>query len=176
MPSTPQKTDGFTLVELMAVVAILGVLAAIALPSYGNYVMQGRASEAVGNLAHIKARQESYRADFGMYCNASGDASAWNPTATPGPTPRDWDPNQNSWPQLRAAPTTQVYFSYQTVGGLPGQTPSMLGFNDNRGFDGAEAWFIARAIADLDGDGEQVTYEIQSGSASRYISNTKGWE
>ena len=76
-------TDGYTLVELMAVVAIIGVLAALAVPQYKNYTMQAKAAEAVSVLAHIKTRQESYRSEWDEYCNASVNAQNWNPTATP---------------------------------------------------------------------------------------------
>jgi len=175
--SDPRVKSGYTLVELMTVVAILGVLAAIAMPQYQNYTMQARTSEAIAHLAHIKTRQESYRADFFMYCNASGTASNWNPTSAPGPDPQSWDGSLDSWPQLSIVPATnQLYFSYQTVAGIPGQLPSTLGYSDDRGMDGADFWFIAAAIADLDGDGTQVLYEIYSGSSVRYVSTTSGWE
>lgn len=177
MRTMPRITSGYTLVELMAVVAILGVLAAIAMPQYQSYTMQARTTEAVAYLAQIKTRQESYRADFFMYCNASGSASNWNPTPTPGRTPNNWDGTRDAWSQLRAVPATgQLYFSYQTVAGIPGQLPSTLGFSSDRGFDGADFWFIASAIADLDGDGTQVLYEVYSGSSARYVSTTSGWE
>jgi prepilin-type N-terminal cleavage/methylation domain-containing protein len=45
-----RRTSGFTLVELMIVVAIIGLLAAIAIPSFSRYVRKARASEAVGHL------------------------------------------------------------------------------------------------------------------------------
>jgi len=45
-----EKTSGFTLVELMIVVAIIGVLAAIAIPAFTKYVRKARASEAVSQL------------------------------------------------------------------------------------------------------------------------------
>ena len=78
------RKQGFTLVELMIVVAILGILAAVAVPSYTNYVMRAKGAEAVGFLADIKARQETYKADFGQYCNASvTSTAAWNPVASP---------------------------------------------------------------------------------------------
>jgi type IV pilus assembly protein PilA len=62
-----QRCRGFTLVELVAVIAIIGLLASIAIPSFFRYQLRARSTEAPTNLAAIATSQESYFAEFGIY-------------------------------------------------------------------------------------------------------------
>lgn len=58
---------GFSLIELMVVVAIVAILAAVAMPAYYNYLMRSRQTAVVGELMSIKAAQEQYYAENGAY-------------------------------------------------------------------------------------------------------------
>ena len=51
------KKEGFTLIELMIVVAIIGILAAIAIPAFVNYVKRSKTSEAGANLKSLFHRR-----------------------------------------------------------------------------------------------------------------------
>ncbi|OIR04949.1 fimbrial protein precursor [mine drainage metagenome] len=58
---------GFTLIELMVVVAIIGILASIAMPSYTNYVKKGKAAEATTDLATGRVKMEQFFQDNRTY-------------------------------------------------------------------------------------------------------------
>lgn len=60
---------GFTLIELMITVVVVAILAAIALPSYQEYIMRARRTEGMGLLHEAAARQERYRAQNGTYAD-----------------------------------------------------------------------------------------------------------
>jgi len=166
--------SGFTLIELMMVVVILGILAVVAIPRYQSYVYKSKTTEAVGFLSEIKARQESYRADFGQYCNASaGDPEAWAPDSNPKDVPRSWTPAAG-WLQLGAVPPGRsVLFSYVSVAGIPGTTPSWGG---GLGYNGSDFWFVSRALGDLDNDDTNVIFESYSHGQGLYIDRGAGWE
>jgi type IV pilus assembly protein PilE len=67
--------SGFTLIEVMIVVAIVAILATIAVPSYRDYVTRGRIPEATSNLATKQVRMEQYFQDNRTYVGAPDCAS-----------------------------------------------------------------------------------------------------
>lgn len=67
---------GFTLIELMIVVAVLGIIAAIALPSYNEHVRAGRRGEATGNVGAVQMALERWRAENPSYSGCGTCASA----------------------------------------------------------------------------------------------------
>ena len=73
---------GFTLIELMIVVAIIGILAAIAIPNFMNYQCKAKQSEAKSNLGTIRTNQEAYRAEYDTY-STSLDNIGFDTTGTP---------------------------------------------------------------------------------------------
>ncbi|MDP1733485.1 MAG: prepilin-type N-terminal cleavage/methylation domain-containing protein [Sulfuritalea sp.] len=67
-----KKSSGFTLVELMVVVVIIGILAAIAMPNYTDYVIRGKVPDAASGLSNKMVAMEQYFQDNRMYTGGPG--------------------------------------------------------------------------------------------------------
>jgi len=65
-----RKESGFSLIELMIVVAIIGVLAAIALPNYNEYITRSKITEAVSGLSDMRVKMEQFFQDNRTYAGA----------------------------------------------------------------------------------------------------------
>ncbi|HOY70463.1 MAG TPA: type IV pilin protein [Methylotenera sp.] len=72
---------GFTLIEVMIVVAIIGILAAIAMPSYTAYVKRGKAAEATSTLADLRVKMEQYYQDNRTYADGVSPSTLAAPCA-----------------------------------------------------------------------------------------------
>lgn len=173
-----QKDRGFTLIELMIVVAILAILAAVAIVAYRQYIVSARNSEATSVLADVRIKQEAYRATFHQYANPNA-GSVWIPDTTPGENARDWptagglNTLAGQWRQLGVTPDRTVYFSYACESGPPGDDGTLFA-DQQLGTNTGDFWFGAVALQDLDGDGECEGFETYSGTG-KMIELTPGF-
>ena len=71
-PFVRATAAGFTLIEVMITVVIVGILAAIALPSYTQYVTRSKLMEAQSKLSDLRAQQERYFMDNRTYASGAG--------------------------------------------------------------------------------------------------------
>ncbi len=166
-----RRRGGFTLIELMIVVVIVGALAAIAIPSFVSYVYRSRTTEATTFLGEIRQRQESYRAEFGTYAAVGATLT---PDEDPGRAARAWV-GPAEWVQLGARPDGQVRFSYRGTSGAPSTQPEIGGTNVGAA-NYPDFWFVAQAVGDLDGDDDNVIFETYSAGNHIYCDESKGWE
>lgn len=117
-----KSNKGFTLIELMIVVAIIGILAAIAIPNFLRFQLKSKSSEGKVNIAAIRTAEESYLAEFGVYV---GTAAAAPPLANVGAAKTPFvevaNPGQD-FDTLGWQPEGQVFFSYAVAinAGNPG--------------------------------------------------------
>lgn len=65
-----RRSQGFTLIEIMMVIAIIGILVAVAVPQYQNYVRQSRVTIATSVLSAMRVSMEQYFQDNRSYANA----------------------------------------------------------------------------------------------------------
>ena len=149
---------GFTLIELMIVVAIIGILAAIAIPNFLNYQLKSKTAEAKTNIGAIRTSQESYKAETGTFL-----ACTLSPNGGGGPGKTDWAAvaaGGVSFDDIGYSPSGPVFYQYEVD------------------IDDDTANMAIGALADLDGDGtkgSEFGLSTDSGELATTTSLTGGF-
>lgn len=149
---------GFTLVELMIVVVIMGLLAAIAVPAFSRYVKRGKTAEATATVSSM------YRLQLAYYENTQERSSSTSfatceqlpsaaPSASKYPASVTLWMNSSTWNSLGFVIDRPHYYQYAT--------------------DGSNSGFTARAIGDIDGDTVLSTFERSGVINSGEIQGTR---
>jgi len=154
-----QNSRGFTLIELMVVVAILGILAAVAIPAFVKYARRSKTAEAEQMLAYIFRQGSAYYVGERVPNQGTGtlvssdcmpDTAGPTPPAPPAQTRRtaDFPAAFATWEALQIHTGDPLYFIYTFD--VPGGSTCNL---RNAGA------FTARAEGDQDGDGIPSLFE-----------------
>ena len=140
--------QGFTLIELMIVVAIIGILAAIAIPNFMTYQAKARQSEAKVGLGGIFTSATSYFAENGTFTVANIGQLGYAPAGTP---------------------RYSFYYGSLRINTGSSKLSTCHGANTPTGVSVSGTAFTAGAIGDI--DGESVTCDQWTVDDARILSN-----
>lgn len=153
------RCHAFTLIELMIVVAILGVLAALAIPAFIGYVRKAKSSEATGNVRSLFVAAASYYTDerTGQGNNAQTTSACVVASDATIPTPSSskykFEPTE-SQRALAFSISDYIYYAYQIES--TGAACSHVAET--------QELYTFRAWGDLDDDGVLSMFELAAGS------------
>ena len=164
------KKHGFTLIEMMVVVAIVAVLATVGIPAFMNYIRRSKTSEAASNLKSMfVGAQAYYRRDSvgrGAITDTSVVTSRSRCSVTTGSTSNvpssrktvlNWatEPSRTSFESLNTQVADPIYYQYSITAANSGLCGGMAS---------TAAVYTFQAIGNLDGDAIQSRFELAVGS------------
>lgn len=182
-PSQPRATTekatqrAFTLVELMVVVAIVGVMSTLAIVGYRKYVYAAQSSEAKTVIQAIRGGQETYKAEMLTYLDVS-TSGTYYPNTTPNDSRYAWvQPSHGDYPRwalLNVAPDAPVRFGYWVRAGVGGQLTAVSFVNSTPAMPSVAAgvpWYVVQAMNDHDHNGVFARFASASVSGEILVEN-----
>jgi type IV pilus assembly protein PilA len=154
---------GYTLAELMVVVAMVAVLAVLAVYGVRKYVMAAKSTEPVYMIGLIQTAQEAWREEFHAYADVSATIDTYYPQTTPNNKKANWvnpaHPDATKWATLGVETPNPVQFDYATKAGSPGAGIPALGTVQAWTFpNNGEPWYVVKAVGDRNEDGNYAIF------------------
>jgi type IV pilus assembly protein PilA len=186
------RERGFTLVELMIAVVIVGILATMAVVGYRKMVAESHSTEAITTLNAIRVAQEAYHAETGQYLNVSGQqcnsgsctslypqaffssgrpVNAGSASFVVGNYKVGWGGSCavgtecGNWLQLPVHNPGAVMYGYSTTAGLAGTNFTPFTINGSAlafPTPSTSDWYEVSAVGDVDENGKESVYFGQS--------------
>lgn len=131
-----RRKNGFSLVEIMIVVAIIALLVAIGFPAYKIFVRKAKTAEAVSHLNMIRLLQESYRVENDTYLQLQQ-----NPPGSVPSIPVFWGNPGGNWDKLGFRLTKKVRYQYSAAVGSTGDITTSFMITAQTDFDVTDAQY-----------------------------------
>ncbi len=180
------SSRGVTLVELLIVVAMVGVMSALAIAGYRRYVDAGYAAEAKAMIQGIRGAEEVYKSEALVYLSPSGNLNDFYPNANPDGTKWNWAQPQDNrfsdptkgWKLLHVTTDAPVRYGYALVAGVGGavtSAPSLpKGFATPPTFPTptpSQPWYVVVACGDNNKNSKYGMFMSTSFSSEIYYEN-----
>lgn len=166
------RQAGFTLIEILVAVALIGILAAIAIVSFGKQTRKARGSEANAMFAALRIAQEQYHLENGAYLPTGAEHPM-----NPGRSAQSLLPLPAEWVSLKVQlPETTAYCGYVAGAGAAGTAPADAKAAEF-GFTAAPTtdWYYLLAHCDLDGNGARDSYYFTWSGDTRVQKQNEGY-
>jgi prepilin-type N-terminal cleavage/methylation domain-containing protein len=189
-----ERQDGVTLLELMIVVAIIGVLATVAIFMFTRHADKAKASEVAAMFGELKLREQGFYLENDEYLSTGADDDDYFPTASPpGSSPQTYDLTASSappspqdvkfpgpaWQTLKMNPQkAELYCVYVAIAGAGADATNVGPKAAAAPFDlggslpvPATNWFYLMAECDFDQDGTTSRYFTLSDTEGTIVEN-----